>query len=505
MNGMKRDSGNSVFVRFVICIGFCFSVGTAQVGFSDTNSPPPQAQQLRFQPTETRGEYQFNTGVVEGTLRPKGKSRGLAEVTYLPQKIRIDGSVGLFGFYRVFSENTRYGTALWDRDSISKLLPDGAVQVYWPTKKEYPFEVIATYRWADASTLDLETRVKSSEDLPKFEVFLASYFHKDFPASYIYVRKESLQNTPWAEFVEAQEAGGTWQMYPRDKRVLALITDGRWQKNPHPLNWNIREFLAAPVGIRRHKTSGLNVVLMARPQDCFAIATPCPHESHHSQYLSLFGRDVKKGKPVYVRTRLWFTGESSEAEIMKKYRKFIQETQGTNISNRCFADQSIQTFQESYAITRKPCGELHSCSARHPSLIYSSVLSCFDDFIKSFGIVDGHLGEHLAIETHLGQLQSVDELSVANSATAAGGAETNNPKAAHISFFTSAIFGRVGLGLDPGLLRQAPVLAARTAIPSHFLEKTFLGLAPGGAFTYSRHGSFPFLSSAVTCLESAFS
>jgi len=333
MNRIKRGFDISLFLVFVFCIGICFSSGYDREGNSGKNSSSLKAQQLRFQETENKGEYQFNTGVVQGTLRRNGKSRGLSEVTYLPQKIRIDGSVGLFGFYRIFSENTRYGTALWDRNSTSKLLPDGAVQVHWPAEKEYPFEVTAIYRWTDASTLDLETTVKPAQDLPKFEVFLASYFHKDFPTSYVYAKKESPRNTLRAEFVEARESGGTWQMYPRDKQVLAMITDGRWQQKPHPVNWNIREFLAAPVGVRRHKKTGVNVVLMARPQDCFAVATPCANETHYSLYLSLFGRDINKDKTIRARTRLLFTWKLSDKEILKRYQKFIQETKSTKISH----------------------------------------------------------------------------------------------------------------------------------------------------------------------------
>jgi len=327
MNGIKRDFDYLVLTEFVFCIGICFSLGYAREGFSDTNSFSPKTHHLRFQATDNKGEYHFHTGVVQGILQQKGKSQGLSAVTYLPQKVRIDGSLGLFGFYRVFSGNIRFGTALWDRDSTSKLLPDGAVQVHWPVEKEYPFAVMAIYRWVDASTLDLETIVKPAKDLPKFEIFLASYFHKEFSASYVYVQKESQQNTPMTKFVEAQESGGTWQMYPRDKQVLAMITDGRWQQNPHPVNWNIREFLAAPVGIRRHERTGMIVVMMTRPQDCFAIATPCTQETHYSQYHSLLGRDLKPGRTMRTRSRLLFSPALSDEEIVKRYQKFIRGTQ----------------------------------------------------------------------------------------------------------------------------------------------------------------------------------
>lgn len=292
---------------------------------ADTVSSAGRSIHLRFQPTGKKGEYEFNTGVVRGKLCQEGKSRGLSAVIYLPQKVKIDRSLGLFSFYRIFSEKTRYGSALWDRDGLPELLPNGAVKIVWPPEKGYPFEITAVYCWMDASTLDLETIVKPARDLVNFEVFLASYFHEDFPASYIYARKGTKQNTPNLEFVEAREAGGTWQMYPRDKDVLSIIADGRWQLKPNPVNWNVNLFLAAPVGMRRHKNSGLTIVLMAPPEDCFAIATPCTNETHYSLYLSLFGRDVKKGRAIRARSRLLFGKGLSDFEVLKRYRQFLQD------------------------------------------------------------------------------------------------------------------------------------------------------------------------------------
>jgi hypothetical protein len=297
-------------------------------------SSPARSIHLRFQSTKQKGEYEFNTGIVRGKLRQEGKSRGLSAVTYLPQKVQIDRSLGLFSFYRIFSEKTRYGSALWDRDSFSELLPNGAVKIVWPAEKEYPFEITAVYCWMDASTLDLETIVKPAKDLPKFEIFLASYFHEDFPASYIYAQKETKHNTPNLDFVEAKEAGGTWQMYPRDKHVLSTITDGRWQLRPNPVNWNISPFLAAPVGMRCHENTGLKIVLMASSEDCFAIATPCKNETHYSLYLSLLGRDIKKGQAIRVRSRLLFGQELSDSEVLKRYRKFLRELKNIRAYNK---------------------------------------------------------------------------------------------------------------------------------------------------------------------------
>jgi hypothetical protein len=317
---------------FVFGLCFCLSLGHGEEGISGQAVSSASVGSLRFEATENKGEYQFNTGIVQGLLRAKGKSRGLSAVTYLPGKIRIDGGTGLLGFYRNFSGKTRFGTALWDRASTSKLLANGAVQIHWPADKDNPFAITAIYRWVNASTMDLETQVKPAQDLPAFEVFLASYFNKEFPATSVLVKNKNPQHTPPAKFIEAQESGGTWQMYPRDVQVKSLITDGRWEQNPHPVNWEIREFLAAPIGLRRHEPSGLKVIVMTRPQDCFAIATPCKKETHYSLYFSLFGRDITKDKTIRAHTRLLFTPEISDEEILKQYQKFMRETKRIQIS-----------------------------------------------------------------------------------------------------------------------------------------------------------------------------
>jgi len=326
MRVILKDKFMMVFVLLVFYVGISFTDVYGREEKADSDSSAPQSEKLRFKATGTKGEYKFDTGIIRGTLRSEGQSRGLSEVIYLPKKIKIDSSMGLFGFYRIFSGPRRYGSALWYRASGAELLPNGAVKVVWPAEKEYPFEITAIYRLLNAASVDLEIMVKPSQDLQTFEVFLASYFYKDFPASYVYVQKEGSQNTAGAEFVEAGTWGGGWQMYPRDKQVIAMIKDGRWQQEPNPVSWDIRECLVAPVGMRRHVKSGLNVVLMARPEDCFAIATPYSKETHCSQYLSLFGRNLYKDKTIQAHTRLLFTWELSDAEILKEYQKFILET-----------------------------------------------------------------------------------------------------------------------------------------------------------------------------------
>ncbi len=277
--------------------------------------------------SSTKEEYRFDTGVLRGTLRRGGKSRGLSSVTHIPSGTRLDGSLGILSHYRVFTANKRYGHAAWDWPSTSKLMPDGAVQVDWPKAKDRPFEMAAVYRWSGPATLDVTTTVKAQKDLPGFESFLASYFSKGLPASSVYV--EGGAKAEGKGFLQTTEkSAGIWQMFPRDKKVVPLIQDGRWKLPPNPVAWAIRDNLAAPLGIRRGKPKGLAAILMAPAEDCFALSTPYQGEGHFSLYLSLFGRDVKAGQTATARSRLVIAKSPTEQQILALYKEYVKGLTG---------------------------------------------------------------------------------------------------------------------------------------------------------------------------------
>jgi hypothetical protein len=271
-----------------------------------------------------KGEYVFDTGVLRGKLRPDGKSLGLSSLIHVPTGVRLNGSYGIFSFYRIFTTNNRYGHAAWDWPSVSKLLPDGTVQIVWPEGKDHPFEITAVYRLTEKTTVDLETTVKALKNLQQLEVFLASYFHESFPAPYVYAGTNP-ETKAKPGFLPAEKSFGDWQMFPKDKKVLQIIRDGRWEKEPNPVKWVIMPYFAAPVCVRRNESANLAAVLMAPRDDCFAIATPYRGEGHRSLYLSLFGRDVKTGETVRARSRLVVATAITNQQILELYQKYIKQ------------------------------------------------------------------------------------------------------------------------------------------------------------------------------------
>jgi hypothetical protein len=203
-------------------------------------------------------------------------------------------------------------------------MPDGAVQVTWPEADDRLFEMAAIYRFHDSSTLDVETIVKAGKDLSKFEVFLASYFHEAFPLPKVYVTPDP-KIVGKRTFMTAKKSFGDWQMFPRDYDVLPIIRDGRWKKEPNPVDWKIMPPMAKPIAMRRGSDTAPTAILMAPPDDCFAIATPYEGEGHYSMYFSLFGRDIKAGQTAKARLRLVVKNITSNREILNLYQKYMKD------------------------------------------------------------------------------------------------------------------------------------------------------------------------------------
>lgn len=266
-------------------------------------------------------EFLFDTGVLKGKLREGGKSLGLTWVVHVPSGQVISRSMGLMGHYRVFTANRRWGDAAWSWASRGALKPDKKVEVYW-AEQGRPFALRAVYGWRQAGVLDVETGVEAKEDLPDFEVFLASYFSSEFKECRVYA------GSPPA-WIPTEPEAGVWQMFPRDPKAVSLIQDGRWSYPPSPVNWAIRPTLAAPVGIRRAPALGLTAAIMAPPEDCFAVAAPHQTEGHYSLYLSLFGRTIPAGEAARARARLVLAADLEDSAVVKLYQDYLKELGGS--------------------------------------------------------------------------------------------------------------------------------------------------------------------------------
>jgi len=293
--------------------------------------------QLSFQ-AEGEGIYVFNTGELRGRLRLDGQNQGISELIHVPSGQEVTyggGHLALVSHYRLFTTGTRYGNAARNWPTECKILPDGAVEAVFQPEEDYPFSMTAIFRLGAADAIDVETIVTAKEDLPRFEVFLSNYLGEGYDAS-VYV-VHSLRSPGKPYFARADHnplVAGNYLLFPRDRESVRTVFDGRWQQPPSPVEWCINRYLAAPVGVRRHKETGLTAVLMAPLEDCFAVATPYNLDppdgvaGHRSLYLSLFGSDVAEGDTVRAQSRLQILASPTDEAIEQSYQSYIRDRGG---------------------------------------------------------------------------------------------------------------------------------------------------------------------------------
>jgi hypothetical protein len=314
-----KNRGLSRIILPVILAAITFLAGSFKIVEEERAKEP-----LRFVTGEA-GSFTFNTGVLKGVLRHKGRSIGLVPVTYIEDGTEIATGEGLFNHYRVFCHGKRYGYGARRWPSTAELHKDGSVEVYWPETPDRPFELKAVYSWTAPNTLDLVTIVRAGKKLEAFEVFLASYFGPAFTDSRVWASRDP--RGPLKEgFVSADRELGEWLAFPRDEQAAEVITDGRWELGSSPLEWTMMPDFALPLAIRRDTSSGLAVIVMSRHDDCFGIFTPYGEEKHISNYLSLFGNDIKAGETEIARTRLVVLPDPSESEILEITEAFLKSS-----------------------------------------------------------------------------------------------------------------------------------------------------------------------------------
>jgi inhibitor of cysteine peptidase len=301
------------------------------LGSTSRAADPPD---LAFQPAEEAGFYRFDTGVLRGRVRLNGRSQGITELVHVPSGAFVaagGGLPGLFSYYRVLSTDRRYGKAVRDWPTETGILPDGAMEVFWPAGEEHPLEITAVYRWSRPDSLDVVTVVKPLQDMPRFEIFVSSYYEKPFRArAYVTPPGDAAAGPRFVPLDRTPDAQARYVMVPRDEQALAMIRDGRWTYPPNPVEWDVIRWLAAPLVMRRDETSGLTALMMCPAEDCFAVSSPwnpaSPDASgYRSLYLSLFGRDVKAGQTARARCRLVVAQNLSERAAVECYERYLKE------------------------------------------------------------------------------------------------------------------------------------------------------------------------------------
>ena len=96
---------------------------------------------------------------------------------------------------------------------------------------------------------------------------------------------------------------------------------------------------------------------------------------------------------------------------------------------------------------------------------------------KRHGVVDGHLGQHLAVDLHTGQLQTVHEGGIVHAVELAGSGNAGDPQLTEVSLLQAAAHIGVGQGLHHLLVGHFEVLGLGAPIALGQLQHLISSLA----------------------------
>jgi len=308
-----------MFVRWLVISGFSTAATLA-------------APDLSFKPAPPDG-FTFDTGKLSGRLLVAEKGAGIVSMVDQAsgtQLTRGHANYGILSHYRMLSPKKRWGEVIWEHRKSAAVQADGSLRIDWPAREDCPAELSAVYQWVSPDTLEVLTIVTPRQSMPKLEVFVGSYFNEN-TKSLIYL-SPARYGSGKPQFVLAAVhplTVGTYLSFPRDLKAAQLVFDGRWEQGLHPVQWSISRYLAAPLALRQDTKTGITMVLMSPPRDCFAAYCsynqPPPVDgvgNHYSTYLSLFGRDLPAGQAARALMRLVVRKNASPQEVLKIYDEF---------------------------------------------------------------------------------------------------------------------------------------------------------------------------------------
>lgn len=293
----------------------------------------------------------FDTGVVKGAIVKDGTGEALRPISFVDPDVPIDDNHGLLMPYRFLTPQRRYGFGAWEWERTGKILESGAAEFRWLGTSDRPFNLSAIYDWKTDDTLDFVIQYTPLVDMDKFELFVGSYFQK-FTDVKVYARDGGGRRAGFIP-VDPQTPGN--QFFPRGDDVLSMINDGRWTFPPYPQPVVIRPTYAAPIGIKREPKSGATVLMMAPPDDCFAITAM----GSWAMYLNFFGKDVKKGQTLVGHARLVFGMGITDAQAVSRYNEYLSDLKAQieeSFISHAEAD-SLREFAASPVRAAPPAGD----------------------------------------------------------------------------------------------------------------------------------------------------
>lgn len=240
---------------------------------------------------------------------------------------RLMGAGGLIGYAR--SEPFRASAAA-----------DG-LHLDWQPTERHPCKMDGLYRIVDQRTVDFTLSVEALQPLERYEVSVSSYFHFMLEPYAMLAAWPGQTEDAEMRLVKMEDhpyIKGHYVCLPRDWKYARTRTDGRWfdrTRDKLIAHHVIGPAYGRPVAVMAGP--GVWILQMTEPAACSAIDITYASDDdtdnikqHNAMYFNLFGEDLSPGDRRQATVRqVLCEGEADPALILKLYRDFMAEKDGT--------------------------------------------------------------------------------------------------------------------------------------------------------------------------------
>jgi hypothetical protein len=304
--------------------------------FAAEAKPPERHEAFaRLTPNGQPGQFDFETPQIEGTFRLDGPYHGVSRlVDKRTGRQVIDARYSALNLFKLMSVNLKMD----EPRTMERTMRANAewAEIVWAPTAAHRAEVVARYEVAAPNAVELTLTVRSRGVYAGYEVFLTNYFDKRLvPHVYLSPNRAVDAVKPVVPLV-SDVIRGTLPVFARDALAARRCVDGRWERNERGASivqmCPVRHYFYC-LAVMADPESDLGIVLMAHPQDCYAIsaryhaADEADRLTPYSAFdLSLFGDDFAPGDARTVKVRLAMTPlDEHQSQAVALYKSFIGE------------------------------------------------------------------------------------------------------------------------------------------------------------------------------------
>ena len=258
---------------------------------------------LRLSWSEATQCYEFDTGQLFGCIEPHTWYHGIAGLVHREHQLDIvrprKALLNAEYYLRTATARQMLPRQLSRDKKTVHEIRNGRVLVHFPQEPTCQFTMDLEYE-PRQDHVDLRMTISPSRDIPRFEVFFASYVAESLGETWVPLQSEDGVQR-WKKLDNRQVTNEVFQVV-RDARARTLVGDGRWGPgSPNVIKLEARPF-SKPILVARNPRTALAVVFLLDPRMTTLLAGQ--YHGWDTAHDWCFGSDLVAGQKMRAMARM---------------------------------------------------------------------------------------------------------------------------------------------------------------------------------------------------------